>query len=116
MPAAVRETRRREREGGGGEGAERYLGGGQAEARGRNGVWIRSGAGCLEERGKVWCMDGQVSLEACPVRHNGGKGQRDKKRWDQNSKGTKRRGFLGAQQAAGDEKTGARGRSAREAH
>ena len=60
----------------------------------------------------------QVSLEAYPVRHFyiGGKGQRDKKRWDQNSKGTKSRGFLGAQQAAGDEKTGARGRSAREAH
>ena len=58
----------------------------------------------------------QVSLEAYPVRQwrERAKGQ---KRWDQNSKGTKSRGFLGAQQAAaGDEKTGAQGRSAREAH
>eukprot|EP00621_Florenciella_sp_RCC1693_P012288 CAMPEP_0182553018 /NCGR_PEP_ID=MMETSP1323-20130603/49270_1 /TAXON_ID=236787 /ORGANISM="Florenciella parvula, Strain RCC1693" /LENGTH=47 /DNA_ID= /DNA_START= /DNA_END= /DNA_ORIENTATION= len=38
------------------------------------------------------------------------------KRWDQNQKAQKSRGFLGAQQAEGDEKTGARGRSAREAH
>ena len=106
------------RKGEGGEGAERYLGGGQAEARGRNGVWIRSGAGVPEgARGRgVWTA-GRISLEAYPrVRHWRGKRQRDKKRWDQNSKGTKSRGFLGAQQAAGDEKTGARGRSAREAH
>ena len=63
-------------------------------------------------------MDGEVSLEARPVRQlaMAGKGQRDKKRWDQNSKGTKSRGFLEAQQAESDEKTGARGRSAREAH
>ena len=100
----------------GGESAERYLGSGKAEARGRNGVWIRSGAGCLKERGRVWCMGGQVSLEACPVRHHWRERARGQKRWDQNSKGTKSRGFLGAQQAAGDEKTGARGRSAREAH
>ena len=47
----------------GGEGAERYLGGGQAEARGRNGVWIRSrGAGCLKERGRVWCIIHPVGL------------------------------------------------------
>ena len=60
-------------------------------------------------------MDGRF-LSRPILLDNGGKGQRDKKRWDQNSKGTKSRGFLGAQQAAGDEKTGARGRSAREAH
>ena len=58
------------RKGEGGEGAERYLGGGQAEARGRNGVWIRSGAGVPEgARAGVWCVGGRISLEACPVRH-----------------------------------------------
>ena len=65
-------------------------------------------------------MDGEVPLEARPVRQlaMAGKGKGTKKRWDQNSKGTKSRGFFGAQQAAGDEKTGARGRRvrAREAH
>ena len=101
-----------------GGGAERYLGGGQAEARGRNGVWIRSGAGCLKERAGG-CVVAARSLSRLLLLDNWqwremAKGQ---KRRGQKSKGTKNRGFLGAQQA-GDEKTGGRGRRvrAREAH
>ena len=90
---------------------ERYLRGGQAEARGRNGVWIRSGAGCLKEHAGG-CVVAARSLSRLVLLDNGAEKGKGTKLWDQNSKGTKSRGFLGAQQAAGDEKTGARGRSA----
>ena len=104
-----------------GGGAERYLGGGQAEARGRNGLWIRSGAGCLKERAGG-CVVAARSLSRLVLLDNGNE-------WREKAKGQKTLGpelerhkkegaFLGAQQAAGDEKTGARGRRvrAREAH
>ena len=62
-----------------GGGAERYLGGGQAEAWGRNGVWIRSGAGCLKERaGGCVVAAGSLSRPVLLDNGNGGKGQRDK--------------------------------------
>jgi hypothetical protein len=60
----------------GGEGAERYLGGGQAEARGRNGVWIRSGAGCLRERAGGCGVGGSLSK---PNVRQSGKGQKEQK-------------------------------------
>ena len=67
----------------------------------------------------MWCVDGEVSLEARPVRQlaMAGKGKGTKNAGAGNRKAQKTGAFLGAQQA-GDEKTGARGRRvrAREAH
>ena len=105
--------------GGGGGKARRYLGGDQAEARGRNGVWIRSGAGCLKERaGGCVVAAGSLSRPVLVLDIGAGKGKGTKNAGTRTRKAQKAGAFFRGTAGGrlGDEKTGARGRSAREAH